>query len=93
MFSEGDGGDLFYVIESGTVEVSIAGKVVNSLVPGDSFGEIALLRNIPRTASITATSDLIARTIERDRFLAAVTGHGDAADQAELIIGPLLAGR
>ena len=93
IFSEGDAGDLFYVVESGTVDVSIAGKVVRSLAAGDSFGEIALLRNIPRTASITATSDLVARTIERDRFLAAVTGHGDAADQAELVIGPLLAGR
>ncbi len=93
VFSEGDTGDLFYVIESGTVDVSIAGKVVNSLVAGDSFGEIALLRNIPRMASITTTSDLTAYTIGRDRFLAAVTGHGDAADQAELVIGPLLAGR
>ena len=93
VFSEGDAGDLFYVIERGTVDVSIAGKIVNSLVSGDSFGEIALLRDIPRTASITATSDLTARTIGRDRFLAAVTGHGDAADQAELVIGSLLAGR
>lgn len=93
VFSEGDAGDLFYVIETGTADVSIAGKVVNSLVVGDSFGEIALLRNIPRTASITATSDLTVRTIGRDRFIAAVTGHGDAADQAELVIGPLLAGR
>ena len=83
VFSEGDGGDLFYVIESGTVDVSIRGEHVRPLGAGDSFGEIALLRDVPRTATVTATSDLVARVIERDQFLAAVTSHGDAATEAE----------
>ena len=90
VFSEGDGGDLFYVIESGTVDVTIRGAFVRTLSVGDSFGEIALLRNIPRTATVTATSDLVTRAIHRDKFLPAVTGHGDAADAADQVVSSLL---
>jgi MFS family permease len=91
VFSEGDGGDLFYVIESGTVDVTIRGEYIRTLSAGGSFGEIALLRDVPRTATVTATSDLVARAIERDHFLAAVTGHGDASEQADIVVGQLLA--
>ena len=91
VFNEGDGGDLFYIIESGTVDVVIRDEHIRTLSAGESFGEIALLRDIPRTATITATSDLVARTIERDQFLHAVTGNGDAAAQADVVVGRLLA--
>ena len=90
VFREGDGGDLFYVIESGTVDVTIRGAYVRTLSAGDSFGEIALLRDMPRTATVTATSDLVTRAVDRDQFLPAVTGHGDAADQAEQVVTRLL---
>ena len=90
VFSEGDGGDLFYVIESGTVDVTIRGAFVRTLSVGDSFGEIALLRDMPRTATVTTTSDLVARAIHRDKFLPAVTGHGDAADAADQVVSSLL---
>lgn len=91
VFNEGDSGDLFYVIESGTVDVSIRGEHVRPLAAGDSFGEIALLRDVPRTATVTATSDLVARVVERDLFLSAVTNHGEAADEAEAVVSRLLA--
>ena len=91
VFREGDGGDLFHVIESGTVDVTIRGSYVRTLSVGDSFGEIALLRDIPRTATVTATSDLVTRAVDRDQFLPAVTGRGDAADQAEQVVSSLLA--
>ena len=83
VFCEGDSGDLFYVIEAGSVDVAIAGEHVRSLGAGESFGEIALLREIPRTATVVASTDVVLRSIERERFIAAVTGHGAAAEQAE----------
>lgn len=85
VFAEGDAGDRFYVIASGTVKVTIAGEHIRDLGAGDFFGEIALLRDVPRTATITATSDLTARTVERDIFLSAVTGHGAALEGVEAV--------
>ncbi len=87
VFDQGDHGDLFYVIESGTARVSKAGRPVAELTAGDSFGEIALLRDVPRTATVEAVTDLTARAIDRRHFLPAVTGHADASEQAELVVG------
>ena len=85
VFSEGDQGDRFYVIESGSASVSVDGRPVRQLGPGDFFGEIALLSEIPRTATVTATAPLTVRTIERGAFLAAVTGHGAAMATASAV--------
>jgi MFS family permease len=82
VFNEGEVGERFYVIESGTADVTIRGEFIRSLSVGDSFGEIALLRDVPRTATVSATSDLVTRVIERGHFIPAVTGHGEAADEA-----------
>ena len=89
---EGDqGGDRVYLIESGTVEVTKQGTHVAHLGPGDVFGEIALLRDVPRTATVTATSDATFQTLERDVFLPAVTGHHDVHEVAETAIRTRLA--
>ena len=56
--TEGQGGAGFFVIDSGTAQVSIDGKHVRTLGPGDHFGEIALLTDSVRTATITADTDL-----------------------------------
>lgn len=93
VFSEGDRGDLFYIIESGSIDVTKAGELVGTLSAGESFGEIALLRDVARTATITVTTDLMARVIERDHFIAAVTSHGDATDEAEATIAHWLTTR
>ena len=71
---EGDPGDRFYVIEQGEVEVSRHGEPLAKLGPGDFFGEIALLRNVPRTATVTTSGFASLRSLDRAQFLAAVTG-------------------
>ncbi len=71
---EGDPGDRFYVIASGEMEVSRHDVPVAKLGPGDFFGEIALLRNIPRTATVAASGFASLRSLDRAQFLAAVTG-------------------
>ena len=87
VFAEGDHGDKFYVIESGVALVSKSGQPVAELGGGQSFGEIALLRDVSRTATVEAVTDLTVRAIERRHFLQAVTGHADASQQAELVVG------
>ncbi|MFN8022911.1 MAG: MFS transporter [Acidimicrobiales bacterium] len=86
VFREGQAGDRFYVIESGRVDVAIRDQFVRSQTAGESFGEIALLRDVPRTATITAASDTVLRSIDRDLFLPAVTGHGASSEQAEHVV-------
>ena len=87
MIRAGDTGDLFYVIESG--EVDIEGRRFG---PGESFGEIALLRDVPRTATVTAASNAVFRAIDREEFLAAVTGHQPTHASAEDVVAARLGG-
>jgi MFS family permease len=75
---QGDRGDAFYVVESGSLAVDVDGvRRSTPLGAGDGFGEIALLQDVPRTATITALDDVTLLRIERDDFLAAVTGNAD----------------
>jgi MFS family permease len=81
----GERGDDFYVIVNGKVEVEADGRPAQLLHEGDSFGEIALLRDIPRTATVTAAGAVELLTIERDDFLAAVTGDAESAAAAHAV--------
>ncbi len=56
--TEGEGGLNFFVVESGTADVSVGGQTVGSLGPGASFGEVALVDKSARSATVTATSQL-----------------------------------
>jgi MFS family permease len=87
---EGEIGDRFYVISSGEVEVSIGGEERAAQGPGDHFGEIALLRDVPRTATVTARTDTDLLALEREDFLAAVTGHAASAEAADMVVGARL---
>ncbi len=88
---QGDAGDRVYVVESGTVEVTRDGRHIAELGPGEVFGEIALLRDVPRTATVTAITDVVLQSLERSEFLPAVTGHHDVQEVAEVAITKRLA--
>lgn len=88
---QGDYGDRFYVIESGSVEVTKEGRHIATLGPGDFVGEIALLRDVPRTATVTATSATLLQALERSQFLPAVTGQGEFREAADVAMTVRLA--
>ena len=79
IISEGEQGEDFYVLESGEVEVTQRGRVLRRQGPGEFFGEIALLHGVPRTATVTATTDLVVHALDRATFLGALSGEGLSA--------------
>jgi MFS family permease len=90
VFEQGDAGDRFFVIADGTASVAIDGAEQAQLGRGDFFGEIALLRDVPRTATVTATEALRLYALERDDFIAAVTGYAPSREAAESIVSARL---
>ena len=87
----GDVGDRFYVLLGGEVEVEVAETSRRRTYgPGSYFGEIALLRDVPRTATVTATVDCRLLAIERHDFLAALQGHRRAMDAASAVVAARL---
>ena len=76
----------YFAICSGEVEVSRGGHVVTRVGRGDGVGEMALLRPIPRTATVTAVSDVLAYALDRESFLVAVTGHARTTTAADSVI-------
>jgi hypothetical protein len=81
LINTGDIGDRYYVIAGGTVDVVMDGQFVRTMGRGEGFGEIALLADAPRTATVVAASDVDVFAIGRVAFLTAVTGH-DASRHA-----------
>jgi MFS family permease len=85
-----DVGDRFYIVDSGAVRIALDGGEKES-GPGEYFGEIALLRDVPRTATVTAAVGTRLFALERADFLAAVTGHALAEAAARDVVGERLA--
>ena len=83
---EGEHGDAFYVIVDGSFHVTTAGLRLGDLGQGEFFGEIALLRDVPRTATVTATSDGTLLTVRRMDFLAAILGTLKSAAMVEEVV-------
>jgi MFS family permease len=80
----GDAGDRFYVVGTGELTID-AGTHTVPAGPGDFFGEIALLRDVPRTATVQANTDARLYALDREHFLAAVTGHEQAHTDAHAV--------
>jgi CRP-like cAMP-binding protein len=89
---EGDAGDRFYIVAEGKIDVSQYGGTISELGAGSYFGEIALLRDVPRTATVIARTDVVLYALDRDDFLATVTGHPASAEAAETVMSARLAG-
>jgi MFS family permease len=90
VFHTGDPGDLFYAIDGGTIEVLVDDRPPVVLERGDFFGEIALLRDLPRTATVRARTDAKLYALGRDEFIPAVTGYAPSRAAADRVIGKRL---
>jgi MFS family permease len=88
----GEVGDRFYILAEGAAEVQLGRGAARAMGPGDSFGEIALLRDVPRTASVSATGEVVAYALDREAFVCAVSGDRQSARAADAVIGERLRG-
>ncbi|HET7031031.1 MAG TPA: cyclic nucleotide-binding domain-containing protein [Candidatus Limnocylindrales bacterium] len=82
---EGEPGRDYFLIESGEVEISAAGHPIATGRAGDGFGEIALLKDVPRTATVVARTAVELELVESSEFLAAVAGPSSAAAAAAVV--------
>jgi MFS family permease len=88
---QGQAGDRFYIVADGHVQVTRDGGRVRDCGPGEYFGEIALLRDVPRTASVTALDDAELYSLERADFVDAATGHAAGREAGEEVVRERLA--
>ena len=86
----GEAGDRFYIVDRGELEIDAKGRR-STAHRADYFGEIALLRDVPRTASVKASVDSELYALQREDFLAAVTGHAAAHAAGEKVADERLA--
>ena len=94
LIREGDVGEGYYVLESGELSVTQGGRPLRTVAErGDGVGEIALLQDVPRTATVTAILPSVLLTLGRADFLEAVTGHPQAHDAARRVVAERLAAR
>jgi MFS family permease len=85
LFARGDEGDAFYILEHGSLEIDLPEGIKLEQAPA-FVGEIALLQDIPRTATVRAAGDVTLWALGRDEFLTAVGGHTRTRGQADSIV-------
>ena len=85
LIRQGDPGDAYYAIAAGQLDVVQDGRFLRRCGRGDGVGEIALLRTIPRTATVTAHTAATVYALSREPFLTAVCGHAATQRQADRI--------
>jgi len=89
---QGEPGDRFYILDQGEADVFIDGALVRRLYPRASFGEIALLRDVPRTATVSAVTDCRLIGLDRAVFLEAVTGNPTSHAAARAVVEGRMSG-
>jgi MFS family permease len=91
LIRQGDPGDAYYAIAAGELYATHDGRLLRRCGRGEGVGEIALLRDIPRTATVTAHTDATVYKLDREPFLTAVTGHAPTQRHADHIADTRLA--
>jgi hypothetical protein len=91
LIRQGDPGDAYFAIAAGELDAEQDGHFLGRYGRGDGVGEIALLRAVPRTATVTAHTAATVYQLDRDLFLTAVLGHAPTRRQAEDIAAARLA--
>ena len=86
VIKEGERGDCYYAIAAGELAVSRKSQFLQMMSRGDGFGEIALIRDVPRQATVTAATDASLYTLDRALFVQAVTGHATAVSAVGRVI-------
>jgi CRP-like cAMP-binding protein len=89
--TQGKPGRRFYLIAAGEVEVRVDGVFRHNQAEGECFGEIALLNDVPRTATVTALAGCRLLALDRDHFVSAVTGHRRSGEAATTVAEDRLA--
>jgi CRP-like cAMP-binding protein len=77
-------------VQDGEVDVLVDGEHVRTLGAGGYFGEIALLRDVPRTATVRTRSPVRLQRLDRERFLAIVAGNTASSAAADAVVGARL---
>jgi CRP-like cAMP-binding protein len=91
LIRQGEEGDAYYAIAAGQLDVFQDGRFVRRCGRGEGVGEIALLRAVPRTATVTAHTDATVYRLAREPFLTAVLGHAATQRQARDVTDARLA--
>jgi CRP-like cAMP-binding protein len=90
---QGDAGHTFYAVAEGELRVSVDGVRKGTLSRPAGIGEIALLRRVPRTATVTAQGRVVLYALDGDAFLTVVTGHAATRQHSEDVASSYLRDR
>jgi MFS family permease len=91
VITQGEPGERFYLIATGEVEVLVDGAFRRTQAEGEGFGEIALLKDVPRTATVSPLEGCRLLALDRDHFISAVTGHRRSGEAAASVVETRLA--
>jgi MFS family permease len=91
VITQGEPGERFYLIAAGEVQVLVDGAFRRTQAEGEGFGEIALLKDVPRTATVSPLEGCRLLALDRDHFISAVTGHRRSGEAAASVVETRLA--